>query len=150
MIGFFLFVVVGSSVLQIVQMAGMGGRIAQQMENQQPRAEPQPRPRKKKPTPRRTRDWIEGGDSYEEAGHKRAMGRTRMLLPPLGAHTAATCRQRRVEGPSVLGSSRRWRLSPGASRMDATMGRAVLYGQVGDVELDAAAAHPCHQILFVA
>ena len=44
MIGFFLFVVVGSSVLQIVQMAGMGGRIAQQMENQQPRAEPQPRP----------------------------------------------------------------------------------------------------------
>ncbi len=51
MIGFFLFVVVGSSVLQIVQMAGMGGRIAQQMENQQPRAEPQPRPRKKKPTP---------------------------------------------------------------------------------------------------
>ena len=51
MIGFFLFVVVGSSVLQIVQMAGMGGKIAQQMENQQPRAEPQPRPRKKKPTP---------------------------------------------------------------------------------------------------
>ena len=51
MIGFFLFVVVGSSVLQIVQMAGMGGKIAQQMENQQPRAEPQPRPRKKKPMP---------------------------------------------------------------------------------------------------
>ena len=51
MIGFFLFVVVGSSVLQIIQMAGMGGKIAQQMENQQPRAEPQPRPRKKKPTP---------------------------------------------------------------------------------------------------
>ena len=51
MIGFFLFVVVGSSVLQIVQMAGTGGKIAQQMENQQPRAEPQPRPRKKKPTP---------------------------------------------------------------------------------------------------
>ena len=37
MIGFFLFVVVGSSVLQIIQMAGMGGKIAQQMENQQPR-----------------------------------------------------------------------------------------------------------------
>ena len=50
-IGFFLFVVIGSSVLQIIQMAGMGGKMASQMENQQPRSEPQPRPRKKKEPP---------------------------------------------------------------------------------------------------
>ena len=73
MIGFFLFVVVGSSVLQIVQMAGMGGRIAQQMENQQPRAEPQPRQRKEEADARGgplLPDPEAGDRSRREAGHK--------------------------------------------------------------------------------
>ena len=76
MIGFFLFVVVGSSVLQIVQMAGMGGKIAQQMENQQPRAEPQPRPRKKKPTAGERDRAKERGQSYDER-RGTSIGRTR-------------------------------------------------------------------------
>ena len=41
----------GSTFRFIFPSLQFGGRIAQQMENQQPRAEPQPRPRKKKPTP---------------------------------------------------------------------------------------------------
>ena len=98
MIGFFLFVVVGSSVLQIVQMAGMGGRIAQQMENQQPRAEPQPRPRKKKPTPA-AGPLISDRDRVTRYEERRARyGGRRGFLPRSARRRAASHLLGRVEG----------------------------------------------------
>mmetsp|Transcript_36120 Transcript_36120/g.111770 ORF Transcript_36120/g.111770 Transcript_36120/m.111770 type:complete len:106 (-) Transcript_36120:58-375(-) len=49
MIGFFLFVVVGSSVLQVINMASFGSKQAEMLDKQMPRSDKAPprKPRKK-------------------------------------------------------------------------------------------------------